>query len=139
MIIERKNLRRVQTILLSILAAIWVIFCVGAWSSSARSGFDALFILVSTAIVAAIVLFLLAREWEGEVLSQSEKIQYLDDPNHVSDRVEVHYARIRLPSGRSKRVRLGSDKEVLDRLDVKGGDRLVKRRWALFCVVERKT
>jgi|GEM_PF-6028340 hypothetical protein len=137
MIIEQKDMRRVQTILLAILSALWIIFCVGVWRSSPRSGFDALFIAVSTAVVLAIVLFLLARKWEGEVVSQSEKIEYLDNPNSVSDRVEVHFARIRLPSGRFKRVRLGSNKEVLDRLDVKEGDRLVKRRWALFCVVER--
>jgi len=138
MIIEQKDVRRVQSILLGILSFLWVILILGVWHSSARSGFDALFILISTLVVAGIVLFLLARKWEGVVMSQSEKIEYLKNPDSVDDRVDVHFANIRLASGRMKRVRLGSNTEVLERLNVKTGDKLVKYRWALFCVVEKQ-
>lgn len=138
MIIEQKDLRRVQPILLVILSFLWLIFMLGVWHSGVQSEFDVLFILISTAAVAGIVLFLLARKWEGVVVSQSEKIQYLENPNSVDDRVDVHYAKIRLASGRFKRVRLGSDTEVLERLNVKAGDKLIKKRWALFCVVEKQ-
>jgi len=138
MIIEQKDVRRVQSILLGILSFLWVILILGVWHSSARSGFDALFILISTPVAAGIVLFFLARKWEGVVVSQSEKIEYLKNPDSVDDRVDVHFAKIRLASGRMKRVRLGSNTEVLARLNVVAGDRLIKRRWALFCVVEKQ-
>jgi hypothetical protein len=138
LIIEKENLRRVQTILIIILWFLWVISMFEIWQASVKSSFDAIFIVTLTALAVGIALFVLARKWEGVVVSQSEKIQYLDNPNSVDDRVEVHYAQIRLASGRLKKVRLGSNKEMLDRLDIMAGDRLVKKRWALFCIVEKQ-
>jgi hypothetical protein len=138
MVIEEKNLRKVQTWLLMILAALWILFCYEAVGMGDVGPFNGLSILVLTLLAAGFVLILLLRRWEGVVESRSEVIERLSDPDEGSERVELHFATIRLASGRRKKLRLGSDAETLARLDIREGDLIVKRRWALFCVVEKK-
>lgn len=135
MVIEQKNMKKTQTMLLGLLAGLWVLVMLGVWSSGAKDAFDLVFVLASTLLVLAVVLFLLLRSWGGEVQKLTAKIEKLDNPNGVDRLVDVEFATIRLPSGRLKKVRLGSDKELIRRLDIKTGDRLLKRRGELFCVV----
>ena len=87
--------------------------------------------------IAGVLLYFLVQEWEGVVVGLSAKRVDRKDEDGFSESTKVHYAEVRTKSELLIKVRLGSDEETVKNFDIGLGDRIIKKRWDLFCMAEK--